>query len=87
MEVFYTLRAEKDLDLLEKSIAKRIVRKVEQYSNTTDPLVAAKSLSGTMTGLYRYRIGDHRVIFEIDKSEVVTILSVLTIKHRKDVYR
>lgn len=87
MEVFYTLRAEKDLDLLEKSIAKRIVRKVEQYSNATDPLVTAKSLSGSMIGLYRYRVGDYRVIFEVGKSGTVTILSVLTIKHRKDVYR
>ncbi len=87
MEVFYTLRAEKDLDLLEKSIAKRIVRKVEQYSNTTDPLATAKILSGSMIGLYRYRVGDYRVIFEVDKSGSVIILSVLTIKHRKDVYR
>lgn len=35
--------------------------------------------------LYRYRIGDHRVIYEIDKDNKKAV--VLLIAHRKSVYR
>ena len=42
-----------------------------------------KSLSGKYRGLYRYRVGDWRVIYEVrDSSQVV----VLDIAHRREVY-
>ncbi|MBZ0202132.1 MAG: type II toxin-antitoxin system RelE/ParE family toxin [Ignavibacteria bacterium] len=44
-----------------------------------------KKLSGQLSGLFRYRVGDYRVIYEIDeKSKSVEVLSI---KHRKNVYK
>lgn len=44
-----------------------------------------KKLSGQLAGLFRYRVGDHRVIFEInEKSKIVKVLSI---RHRKNVYK
>ncbi len=44
-----------------------------------------KILTGKFMNLYRYRIGDYRVIYEINKTQKV--VHILSIKHRKDVYR
>jgi mRNA interferase RelE/StbE len=85
--VNYAVLAQKDLHSLDRSIAQRIVLKVQAYSKADDPFAEAKPLSGELQGLFRYRVGDYRVIFELRADGSITILTVLRIKHRKDVYR
>jgi len=41
-------------------------------------------LSGPLAGHYRYRVGDHRVIYRIDHDGCIVI--VLVIAHRSGVY-
>lgn len=43
-----------------------------------------KKLSGEFEGLYRYRIGNYRLFYKIDKGRVIVF--ILTIKQRKDAY-
>lgn len=43
-----------------------------------------KPLKGPLAGRWRYRVGDHRIVYSIDDSS--RIISVITIAHRKDVY-
>lgn len=43
-----------------------------------------KPLKGPFSGLLRYRIGDHRVVYEINERK--KIVSVVHIAHRSDVY-
>lgn len=43
-----------------------------------------KELKYELSGLYRLRINDYRAIFSIDHN--IIIISVIRIKHRKDVY-
>jgi len=83
----YTESALKDLKKLERKVALRIVNKVKQESEKDDPLRGAKALRGVLAGFYWYRVGDYRVIFEIGEDNKITILTVLRIKHRKDVYK
>ena len=85
--VVYVLSAEKKLHALDRSVAKRIAKKIEQYSLSPNPLTEAKSLSGALKGFYRYRVGDYRIIFSINISGEITIVTILDIAHRKDVYR
>ncbi len=75
------------LKKLDVVIAKRIVKKITVNASQDDPLSRAKALRGTLSGKYRYRIGDYRAIFIIDESGVITLLTILNIKHRRDVYR
>ena len=35
--------------------------------------------------IYRFRVGNYRILFQIDDKEL--LISVLEIKHRKEVYR
>jgi len=84
--VVYINRALKDLDGLGFNVSQRIVKKVGFYSRKTNPLAHAKKLKPPFDDLYRFRVGDYRVIFEIDNKGNLTILTILTIKHRKDIY-
>lgn len=84
--VVYTTSALKDLRTIEKKNAQKIVLTIQKYTNN-NPLEKSKKLSGILEDLYRYWIGDYRVIFQIDNSDTLIIITILKIKHRKDVYR
>jgi mRNA interferase RelE/StbE len=73
-----------DLKGLDKSRAREIVGKVDDYL-AKDPLAVGKPLKGIFLGFFRYRCGNYRVIYSIDRKE--ELLSVLTVGHRKNVYR
>lgn len=45
---------------------------------------SGKPLTGPYKGLWKYRIGDYRIIYSIEDKRLVVF--VLRIRHRKDVY-
>ena len=82
----YTESATRQLRKLDRQSALRIVDYMEaRVAGSGDPLSAGKALTGPLGGLWRYRIGDHRVICEI----VDGALKVLVVRmgDRKEVYR
>lgn len=81
--VFWSERVKKDLKKLGNAEVVRIVKKVETHL-VKDPLSLGKSLTGNFSGLYRYRIGDYRVLYALKQDELIII--VLHAGHRKDVY-
>ncbi len=85
-EVFYTKKARTDLKSFDHDIAVRIIRKIKKYSQSKNPLIHAKKLKNLQLGTYRFRIGNYRALFDIEKSEV-KVLMILAIKHRKDIYQ
>lgn len=85
-KIFYTEKARHDLRECEKNTAKRIIRKIHFFSQQTSPLTFAKKLTEHALGEYRFRIGEYRALFDIDKQGNISILMILRIKHRKDVY-
>ncbi len=86
MRLIYSPDAIKDLDGLQTSIAERIHGKLQWYSIQEDPLAFAKALYGKAQGFYRFRIGDYRAIFSIQKGSLV-LLVVKAIKHRRESYQ
>jgi len=81
--VRWDTEALEDLSELDRADAKRIVKKVESHL-VKDPLALGKPLVGNLRGLYRYRIGDYRVLYQVIKEEIV--IEVVAVGHRKDVY-
>ena len=73
-----------DLLRLDKARAREIVGKADGYLSE-DPLAMGKPMKGLFHGLFHYRCGDYRVIYSIDRKE--ELLNVVTVGHRKDVYR
>jgi mRNA interferase RelE/StbE len=84
--VDYTLTARNQLKKLDKPVARRIVDFLDdRVAKREDPRTLGKALSGPLGTLWRYRVGDYRVICEI-QHRAVKIL-VIRIGHRREVYR
>ena len=79
--ILLTKRAVKDLDKLNEDVKLRIKEKFNLLLN--DPTGMSKKLSSPLIGTYRLRVGDYRVIFDIDDDKVI----ILRIGHRKDIYK
>ena len=82
----YAVAALKDLRALDRPVSRRIVKKTEYYILTGRPLEFAKPLTGSLSGLFRFRMGDYRVIFRVDGADSVQVLNVLRVKHRREIY-
>jgi len=82
----YTKNAARDLRQIDQQVSKRILKKMDFFSKQEDPLKFAKKLKGFSLGEYRFRIGDYRVLFDLDEDGSVKILMVLSIKHRREAY-
>jgi len=79
--VVITESAQRDLDRLDRSVARRIVARLEGLRE--DPLRQLGRLVNSP--LYRLRVGDWRVIVEVDQSEVRVL--VVKVAHRRSIYR
>ena len=76
-------RAKKDIQSLDYLLQKRIARKLKFYIDQDDPLQYAKKLVDSKDGDYRWRIGNFRVVFDVDGN----VIKLLRVQHRKDVYK
>ncbi len=81
--ILITKTAKKDIDGLEPIVKKRLGKKLLYVTSLTDIASVAKRLEGDMIGEYRIRIGDHRVLFDLDGKDII----IVRVQHRKDVYR
>lgn len=78
-----TSGAERDLHALPTNILKRVNARIAALAERPRP-DGVKKLSGT-DNLYRIRVGDYRVIYEIRDEAVVVI--VIRARHRREAYR
>ena len=79
-------RALGELKKLDRSAQRRAVRFLQQrIAGNHDPREFGKALTGDKVGLWRYRIGEYRIVCRIDDDHHAVL--VLRIAHRKDVYR
>jgi len=86
-KIVYAKNAINQLNKLPKLLRKRITNKLYFYSKQDNPLVFARKLTVTVSGEYRFRIGEYRAIFDIDKQGNINVLYILVVRHRKDIYR
>ena len=87
VSVIYSNNSLRSLKKLDIHTSKRIVLKIKENSLQSNPLTRAKELTGRLTGKYRYRIGDYRAVFIINSESNLVLLTILNVKHRKDIYR
>jgi mRNA interferase RelE/StbE len=82
----FTRTAEKQIVKLDRQAQASILRYLRQRVQLSDdPRQLAKILHGDKQGLWRYRVGNYRLICDI-QNEKLTVL-VLAVAHRKEVYR
>ena len=84
--VEFSKRALKDLKKLDKSTAALILGWVRKnLEGCADPRVHGKGLTANRSGEWRYRVGDYRLLADIQDGKLVILL--LTIGHRSEVYQ
>ena len=84
--VSFEPRALDDLKKLDQHTQRRVVRFLqERIAGHHNPRDFGKPLTGDKVGLWRYRVGEYRVVCRIDDEQQAVL--VLRIAHRKDVYR
>jgi mRNA interferase RelE/StbE len=82
----YTQSAKNQLKRLDQPIARRILDFMDnRVAKHEDPRALGKSLTGSLGTLWRYRVGDYRIVCEIQHSAVRIL--VVRIGHRREVYR
>ena len=60
----FTKHADRQLRKLPVATQRRIIKKIKFYIATENPLHFADSISDTRDKVYRFRIGNYRVIFD-----------------------
>lgn len=80
-KLLYTKSAVKDIQKLDLVAKKKIKKKIEIFSKM--PFSHSRKLINTTLGSYRWRIGNYRIVFDIDRNKII----LLRIGHRRDIYR
>lgn len=84
-KVLFSERAKKQLKKLDKHIAALIIGWLEKnVDGSENPRIHGKGLVENRSGEWRYRVGNYRIICEIQDDEVIVL--VLEIGHRLDIY-
>lgn len=73
----FTKYADRQLRKFPIEIQRRIVKKIKYYISTGTPLHFAEAIEGEKGKVYRFRIGDYRVIFDWEDGHIlVTKVSI-----------
>ena len=84
-KILFTERAKKQLKKLDKHIVALIIGWLEKNIEGCDnPRAHRKGLVENKSGQWRYRIGNYRVICEIQDENIIVL--VLEIGHRREIY-
>jgi mRNA interferase RelE/StbE len=76
--------AAQDLERLDKPIGRRIVQRINWLAANLDA-IRLEPLTGELTGFYKLRVGDYRVIYEVLWDEGIIVIHA--IGHRREIYR
>ena len=77
-------RVEKEMTSLPHQMRKRVIQAIRKLSKDPRPH-GARKLSGEMRGAWRIRVGDYRVLYDIDDDQRLVI--ILAVLHRREAYR
>ena len=85
-KVIYEKKAIKSLSKIDKGQQTLIISWIEKnLVNTDDPKKHGKALKGNLKEYWRYRIGNYRLLTDINDDQIKII--ILNIGHRKDIYK
>lgn len=75
---------DRELRRLDHHVQRTILARLLDLAGLDDPRDRLKPLSGPLAGLWRYRVGDYRVIIDVRLSEVVMV--ALDVGRRDSIY-
>lgn len=85
MRIIYFEEALKSLKKLDRPVQKLIISYMDKIALLEEPRARGKALSASLRGFWRYRVGDYRILCEIQDEKL--IICVVDIDHRKNIYK
>ena len=85
MRIIYSEEALKSLKKLDRPVQKLIISYMDKIALLEEPRARGKALSENLRGFWRYRVGDYRILCEIQDEKL--IICVVDIDHRKNIYK
>ncbi len=76
--------AARDLARLDAAIARRIIARIRWLAENIEN-IRPEALTGDLAGLYKLRVGDYRVVYEILRDQHLIVIHF--VGHRREVYR
>lgn len=83
-KIEYSKSAADEIYQLDGSVKKLIKRAIEDKL-MTDPLKYGTPLRRNLSGLFKLRVGDYRIIYKVFNNEILVL--VIGVGHRRDVYK
>ena len=84
--VDYDSKAKKQLSKMDSSVRGKIYDWINKHLEGCDnPRAYGKALKGNRKGYWRYRVGDYRIIADIQDDKIVIIIT--DVGHRGDIYK
>ena len=78
-------RFKKEFRKLDKYTQKMIRGWIDKnLVGTSNPRIHGKGLTANRSGQWRYRIGDYRLIYQIEDNELIIL--ALTVGHQREIY-
>lgn len=77
-------RAARDLAGLDRAVAQRIIARIQWLAENLSQ-IRPEPLAGEFAGLFKLRVGDYRVIYQILDGGAT--LLILAVGHRREIYR
>ena len=84
-QVRTTPQFDKQVKALDSVTARRVVGELALLETLDDPRSRGRALTGSLRTYWRYRVGDYRIIVDIQDAELVVL--ALTVRHRSQAYR
>ncbi len=81
--VSYVKSAVDDIAELDRSM-KRLIKKTIEDKLMVDPLKFGKALRRNLSALFKLRVGDYRIIYQVKEKEVIVV--IVKVGHRREVY-
>ncbi len=83
--VEFSKKARRELKKLDPNVALTITKWIRKnLEGCENPRRFGKSLTGNYSGKWRYRIGDYRIIAEIQDDKIIIL--VTAVGHRREIY-
>ena len=76
--------AARELAKLDRPVGRRIVKRMNWLAENLDD-IELEALTGDLSGLYKLRAGDYRILYEILRDERAVVIHM--IGHRRAIYR
>ena len=83
MEILFSERARREWSRLQRTVQNQLRERLSLYLESGQALNFAERLHGSELGGYRFRVGDYRIVFDVEGDTI----HVLRVGNRKDIYK